>query len=305
MPASPFQIAILGHPGSWYADDLRRAGHDVEITTVSFTDLASSVDRCVQVHCTADHPSPVSGLPLTVWDVAIVRSMPLGSLEQMVFRMNILHSLERNGTVLINPARCLEVAIDKWLTLDILARSGLRVPRTFCCQNRESAMKAFEYLGRNCVIKPLFGGEGRGILHVTDQDLAWRTFGTLEQLGVVIYLQEFIASPGYDIRILMVGEKSYCVRRQNPNDWRSNVSRGGIAIPWTPTERQREMARMATQAIGGLAIGVDILPGTDGVDYLIEVNAVPGWRATSKALQVDIARELIELSIAKRRSATS
>ncbi len=260
MPASPFQIAILGHAGSWYAEDLRRAAHDVEISNVSFSDLAASVDRRVQIHLSPSPPKSSSTLPIAAWDAVLVRTMPLGTLEQMVFRMNMLHSLERNGTILINPARCLETAIDKWLTLDVLARAGLRVPRTLCCQSREAAMKAFEYLGRNCVVKPLFGGEGRGILHVSDPDLAWRTFSTLEQLGAVIYLQEFIASPGYDIRILTIGEKSFCVRRQNPNDWRSNVSRGGSAIPWNPTEHQREMARLATQAIGGLAIGVDILP---------------------------------------------
>jgi ribosomal protein S6--L-glutamate ligase len=40
--------------------------------------------------------------------------------------------------------------------------------------------------------------------------------------------------------------------------------------------------------------GVDILTTDDGRDLVLEVNAVPGWRATAAALQVDIARVVLE-----------
>ena len=40
--------------------------------------------------------------------------------------------------------------------------------------------------------------------------------------------------------------------------------------------------------------GVDLLPGRDGELYAIEVNAVPGWKALAAALDVDIARVVLE-----------
>jgi ribosomal protein S6--L-glutamate ligase len=40
-------------------------------------------------------------------------------------------------------------------------------------------------------------------------------------------------------------------------------------------------------------VGVDILPTRDGRDVLLEVNAVPGWRATAAALQVDMASVIL------------
>ena len=38
-----------------------------------------------------------------------------------------------------------------------------------------------------------------------------------------------------------------------------------------------------------MAAGVDLLPGPDGEWYVIEVNAVPGWRALAPATGVDVA----------------
>ncbi|HEV3082615.1 MAG TPA: hypothetical protein VGY66_22720, partial [Gemmataceae bacterium] len=35
--------------------------------------------------------------------------------------------------------------------------------------------------------------------------------------------------------------------------------------------------------------GVDLLPGPAGEMYVLEVNAVPGWRALAPATGVDIA----------------
>ena len=53
------------------------------------------------------------------------------------------------------------------------------------------------------------------------------------------------------------------------------------------------MAFRACQAIGGWMIGVDILPTKDGRNVLLELNAVPGWRATAGALNVDMAQLIL------------
>ncbi len=137
--------------------------------------------------------------------------MPLGSLEQIVFRMNALHVAHSLGTPIWNPPRCLEIAIDKWLTLDIMGRHGIETPRTVVCQSREEAMAAFETLNSDCIVKPIFGGEGRGIVRLSDADMAWRVFSTLENLQAAIYIQEFLKSPGYDLRLLVVGDELFCV----------------------------------------------------------------------------------------------
>src|SRR5205807_4545231 len=125
----------------------------------------------------------------------LVRTMPPGWLEQVVFRMDLLHSLQNARVRILNPPRACEICIDKYLATALLAADGLRVPATIVCQTAEAALAAFETLGRDVVVKPVFGSEGRGMLRVSDPELAWRTFRTLERTQSLIYLQEFIRHP--------------------------------------------------------------------------------------------------------------
>jgi len=303
---SKHRLAILGHPDGWYVRDLRRASKElggIDIEVVSFRDLRveSHLQDTLHVHSKAFSNSEVASSAEPThcqldgnFDAILVRSMPLGSLEQVIFRMNALHVAQQLGIAIVNPPRTLEIAIDKWLTLDFARRSGLEVPRTICCQDRESALQAFEQLNQDVVVKPLFGGEGRGLIRVNDREMAWRVFSTLEQIAAVIYVQEFVPHRGFDLRILIIGDDVFCVARHSPgDDWRTNLSRGGKAEAFQPTERQIAMARAAAKAIGGQIVGVDILPTQDGRDVLLEVNAVPGWRGTAKAINTDIAKQVL------------
>jgi ribosomal protein S6--L-glutamate ligase len=114
----------------------------------------------------------------------------------------------------------------------------------------------------------------------------------------VIYVQEFIQHRGFDLRILIIGDDTYCVARHTAaDDWRTNLSRGGIAEVFQPNEKQLAIAKAAANAVGGQIVGVDILPTKDGRDVLLEVNAVPGWRGTAKALDTDIAEKVLQFFV--------
>ena len=298
------RVGVLGSPTGWYMKELQRAAvampenRKTVVEPLSFSKLSVWSDgTCLPIAKTWTQGTEIDfdskSIALTDCDAVLVRSMPLGSVEQIIFRMNALHAAHASGVQVLNPPRCLEIAIDKWLTLDIAQRAGLMTPRTICCQTRDDALQAWEALGGDCIVKPIFGGEGRGIVRVADSDMAWRVFSTLEQLQSVIYVQEFLESEGYDLRLLVVGEELFCVRRENHGDWRSNVARGGRAIPHSPTFEQISIAFRASKAIGGWMIGVDILPTKDGRNVLLELNAVPGWRATAGALHVDMAQLIL------------
>jgi tetrahydromethanopterin:alpha-L-glutamate ligase len=289
-------LGVLGSPDGSYVRDLQRAAatlddsDPVEIRPLAFESL--SVSSIGGVHPTWNEDI----------HAVLVRTMPMGSVEQIIFRMNALHVIQRAGTRVINPPRSLEIAIDKWLTLDVLRTHGIEVPHTVCCQTRDAAMKAWqENFQGDCVVKPIFGGEGRGIMRVTDPDVAWRVFSTLEQLRAVIYLQEFLPSQGYDLRLLVIDDAVFCVRRENPNDWRTNAGRGGRFIAHPPTFEQVDLAFRAAKAVGAWMAGIDILPTSEGRNVILEVNAVPGWKATAEALQVDIARFTLERFIQSRK----
>ncbi len=291
-----------GRPGISVLSRTSSVAHHLELQSCDKAPSNGSTDHALKTTRSSEAPMDSSNLVCLAggagqpnYDAILVRTMPLGTLEQVIFRMNALHVAQELGVKVANSPRTLEIAIDKWLTLDFMRRSGLEIPRTIVCQSREAALEAFESLGRDVVVKPLFGGEGRGIVRIDNLDIAWRVFSTLEQLGAVLYVQEFIPHHGYDLRLLIVGNQVFSVARHAPTgEWRTNLSRGGAAVPYTASESQINVAKAAAAAIGGTIVGVDILPTKDGRDVVLEVNAVPGWRGTAKALDVDIANKILE-----------
>ncbi|HKB05216.1 MAG TPA: RimK family alpha-L-glutamate ligase, partial [Gemmataceae bacterium] len=192
------------------------------------------------------------------------------------------------------PPRALEVCVDKYLALVRLQQAGLRVPNTIVCQHADSALAAFEALGRDVVVKPLFGSEGRGMVRITDPELAWRTFRAIERTQAVLYVQKFVPHPGWDLRAFVLnGKVLAAMRRRSDGDWRTNVAQGATAEPATLSAEQEVLAVRAAESVGAVAAGVDLLPGPAGEWYVIEVNAVPGWRALGPATGIDIARAMI------------
>jgi ribosomal protein S6--L-glutamate ligase len=281
-------IAILAHPRSWYLRDLQRAaqarGH--RVTPLPFEQLVAHVGV----------GSRIGGaeIDLETVDALIVRTMPPGSLEQVVFRMDLLARLEAQGVQVVNPPKAIECAVDKYLTTARLQAAGLNVPETVVCEGAEAALAAFETLGRDVVVKPLFGAEGRGILRVSDPDLALRTFRTLERLSAVLYLQRFIEHEGFDVRVMVLdGRVLAGMRRVSPHDFRTNVSRQARAEPVELSQNECDWALRASLAVGARLAGVDLLQARTGESYVIEVNGVPGWQALSRVTGCDVASALI------------
>jgi len=257
------RFAVLCSPESWYLRDLQRAASSRhEIIPVPFSKIASEIKNGQQRFYSGE-------IDFVQFDAVIVRSMPPGSLEQVVFRMDVLARLEAAGVVVMNPPRALEAAVDKYLTSAKLHSAGLNTPRTIVCQTVEEGLEAFHLLGKDVVIKPLFGGEGRGITRIEDEALALRALKMLTQLGAVVYLQEFIPHEGFDIRLLILGDQVLAMRRRNPHDWRTNVSLGAMAEPVEVDDYLVETARQAAQAIGAPIAGVDILPAQSGKHYVL------------------------------------
>lgn len=289
-------IGILANEGSWYYRDLERAaatrGHACE--RLDFARIVASVQTAGAdvrlLSASADE------IPRSVkHDLIIVRTMPPGSLEQVVFRMDALAQLEQTGTRVINSPKSLECAVDKYLTTARLWGAGLPVPETIVCEHEDEAQAAFEQLGGEVVVKPLFGSEGRGIVRVSDPDLAHRTFRTLMRLGTVLYLQRFVAHDGSDVRVLVLdGQVLGAMRRRSPHDFRTNVARNAVAEGHDATSREIDLAVRATAATGAFIAGVDLLYDRDGTCYVIEVNAVPGWQAFGKVNRTDVALSLID-----------
>jgi len=239
-------------------------------------------------------PGPPASLRPSL-DRILVRTMPSGTLEQVIFRMDALGRLEAAGSRVLNPPRALECAIDKYLSAARMASAGLPVPPTRACERSELALQAFEELGGDAVVKPLFGSEGKGLVRLESLQDARDCFARLEAMGSVICLQRFVEHPGEDYRLFTLGGRVLCgMRRVAPGGWITNIAQGGRPEPLEVTEELGALALRAAEAVGAEAAGVDILPGSDGRLWVLEVNAVPGWKALAPTTGMDIARALLE-----------
>jgi ribosomal protein S6--L-glutamate ligase len=278
------RIALLSGGSGWHVRDLARAAGDLghETAILDFRKLSGSAG--------------LDSDPLTPFDAVVVRTMPPGSLEQVVFRMDLLHRLVARGIRVLNSPAALETCIDKYLASARLEAAGLPVPPTIVCQDADSALEAFEALGGDVVVKPLFGSEGRGMVRVSDPELAWRVFRAIERAQSVLYLQKYIDHPGWDLRVFVLGGRVLTAMRRHANgdDWRTNVAQGGRGEMVRATAAEEQLAVAAAAAAAADVAGVDLLPAAGNSYVVLEINAVPGWRALTKATGVDVAREIVK-----------
>ena len=286
-------IGIIGDCEGWHARQLSQAaisrGHHTQL--IDFRELASSLSESGGVSWVT--PKYTSGPFMP--DAVLIRTMPAGSLEQVIFRMDLLGIAHTNGICLINPPRSLEICIDKYLTTSLCKNAGIPVPKTMVFQTAIQALEGLSTLGGDAVVKPLFGSEGRGIVRISDPDTAWRVFSAIERMGQVIYLQEFVNHPGWDLRVMVLNGKIVGgMKRDGKGHWRTNVAQGGSAEACPVPAHACQMALDAARITGVVFGGIDLILDPKGEWKLIEVNGVPGFRAFSKATGIDVADLVIK-----------
>jgi RimK family alpha-L-glutamate ligase len=296
------RVAVVGEPSGWHVSRLLAAlaarGHLA--TAVRWSELAAEVRTAQPAGSsaagglTAERFLPTA---IEAADIVVVRGMPGGGLEEVIFRMDLLGRLAARGTPVVNSPRGLEIAIDKYLSLARMAAAGLPVPRTMVAQHPAAIQEAWRSLGGDCVAKPLFGSRGRGLARITDQESLTPLIdaaAAAESAGAVAYLQEFVPHDGWDVRILLVGNESFAIRRFAAGDeWRTNVSLGGRPEAFSPPADWVDLARAASQAVETEIAGVDLLPALDGRVFILEVNAVPGWRGLEAATGTPVADTVV------------
>ncbi len=284
-------MAALVSGLGWHVEDLQRASRrlDVELHAIPFGEVSATVGSRREIRA--------GSIDLKQVDGVLVRMMPPGGLEPIVFRMDMLHRLAASGVPIVNPPRAVEAAVDKYLSLALIEAEGLEVPESWAGQSAASAMEVFEAMGGDVIVKPLFGSEGRGLLRVGDRELAWRAFHAIERTGGVLYLQRVVRHPGFDLRVLVIdGVVFGAMKRSAPmGEWRTNISLGGHAEAFRLDSSEEQFAIRAARAVGAVVAGVDVIHDLDrNRPVVLEVNAVPGWRAISRVTGLDVATAVLE-----------
>jgi RimK family alpha-L-glutamate ligase len=288
---SRLRVGVLGASGSWHTRGLIGAltarGH--EVLAVPATRLQSEVDEHGDVHVLGPE-----GAVLDALDLLVVRGLPRGSLEQVIFRMDALHVLAEHGVRCVNSPRAIERTVDKSWAGAVLARAGVPTPPTIVCERYDGAMRAFEQLGGDVVVKPLFGAMGNGIARVEDRDVAHRVFRALELERTVYYLQRTIAPPGRrNLRVLIVAGEVAGAMERVTDSWRANIARGARPRAVAVSQAVRGLASAAAAALEVDVAGVDLLVAPDGEIVVLEVNGIPGWQALQSVCERDLTQLVV------------
>ena len=287
---------VTRNQDAWCSTQLRRAleKNSVPYTLLGFRDLVARVNLKPEVSFKETNVT-------TDLDALIIRPIGRGSLEEIIYRMDVLHRLQRLGKLIVNPPLSIERSVDKYHTLALFEEHGLRVPMTIATENLEEAKRGFHDLGGDVVIKPLFGSRGIGSARVSDPDVAERLFRAILFYHGVLYLQKFIPHGDSDIRVFVVGNRVVAAMRRVAPNWKTNVSLGAKPVALSHSEEMERLAVEAAEILGCKIAGVDMLESDDG-PIIIELNSQPGWRGLQTVALVNIAEEIVKFVISEMKN---
>jgi RimK family alpha-L-glutamate ligase len=300
MAALKIALFVDDGPGDWHSRRLAKAlGADG-------TDV---VTTCLKL-CAFDTASPtglmIPGFDGILPDGAFVRSISHGSLEQITFRLGILHALRDSGVRVWNDARAIERCVDKSTATFHFARAGLPTPHTITVESLASARSRFADLKVPVVVKPLFGAQGAGLTRAETQS----SLPAPLEVGDVYYMQSFIAPRSVDHhedwRVFVSAGRMVAAMARRSKAWITNVAQGAEPRAHQPDREMSDLALAAAAALGADYAGVDIMRHVDGRLLVLEANSNPAWRGLQSVTDAPIAERLATdfLSAVKTKGAS-
>ena len=231
-------------------------------------------------------------------DAVFVRGVPGGTLEEVVYYLDILHALRALRVPVYNDGRAIERSVDKGMTSFLLRAAGVPTPPAWVVRDPETAARLVERelaAGRELVLKPLFGSQGEGLRRLSRADEP--LLPPPECVSGIYYLQRFVpgATPeAQDFRVFVIGGRAVAaMRRTAAQGWITNVAQGAQCHRVELAPPLAALAERAASTLGMAYAGVDCLYDAAGRLWVIEVNGVPAWRGLQQVCEIDIAAALV------------
>ena len=284
------QIAIVTDDPGWHGRQLKEAlaAHGLNSQYVSSMDCHMDIGESG----TEINLPGFNTLPLAVF----VRGVPGGTLEQVIFRLNILHALSEMGILVYNNPRGIERTVDKAMTSFLLKQAGIPTPSTWICESKEKAEFIYQQecgQRRKLVSKPLFGSQGIGV-HLLDAETGLNHDDTF---AGVYYLQSYVdcgEKESFDIRVFVINGKAQAAMTRRSKSWITNRAQGAQCEALNLDEDLSRLSEAAVEAVGIDYGGVDLISDAKGRLQVIEVNSIPAWWGLQKVTDFNIASRLID-----------
>ncbi|KQL34112.1 RimK family alpha-L-glutamate ligase [Psychrobacillus sp. FJAT-21963] len=216
--------------------------------------------------------------------------------------------LKNEGIPVFNDPDIIEICDNKARQYMLLAKAQVPMPRTiiapkvytdFTIQHTGFYEQVLETIKLPMIIKEAHGSFGFKVYLIETKE---QFFEKVEELNGKEYVfQEFIEnSRGRDIRVNVVGGQVIaCMHRHSETDFRANITNGGTASQIELTERQKEVAIHAAQALNAEFAGVDLLFGEDEEPLVCEVNGVAHIRNIYNVTGINVGDAMISYALSK------
>lgn len=222
---------------------------------------------------------PRIGASVTFYGAAVVRQFEMMDVPTAVESQAIVRSR------------------DKLRSLQILARSGVGMPKTVFTNYSKEVKKIIDSVGgAPLIVKLLEGTQGYGVVLAPTKKAAESMIEAFHSMKARVIVQEFIEeAKGADIRAFIIDNKVVgAMKRQGKEgEFRSNLHQGGTGSLIKLTRKEREVALTAAKSMGLAIAGVDMLQSDRG-PLILEVNSSPGLEGIEKATNRDIASEIVQ-----------
>ncbi len=241
---------------------------------------------------TNEHKITMNGKDLSSLDVLIVLDLGANDIGTFFNRVGLLSALTEMGVNIINSVSSILLMRNKAETMRRLISAGLPVPKTLITESIEDAA-SFVREHFPCVLKPITGFGGLGVQLIERKFDFENIYDYLkfhsQMFGKGAYLlQEFVKSPGYDIRALVLDDEVIAsMQRVGGEGITTNIHSGGI--PRSNTLDVTDLSIRAAKSVKGRLVGVDIIPDIDGNLWILETNATPGWTGLQQVTDFDIS----------------
>jgi ribosomal protein S6--L-glutamate ligase len=285
------KIAILSNGTGNYStkrlkEEAIARGHEVKV--IKYKECYASIEQ--------NNPTvSYRGEDLGMFDAIIPRI----ATNMTRYGSAIVRQLEMQGSYTVSSSIAISRSRDKLRSLQLLAKSGVGIPKTVVSRNTADIDNLLEQIGGTpVIIKLARGTHGNGVVLAETKKAAKSVLQALyltNDDGTNILLQEYIEeSAGSDIRAFVVGSRVIAsMKRQSlDDDFRSNLHKGGEGTSVKLTEEERKMAIKAAKAMGLNIAGVDLLRSSRG-PLVLEVNSSPGFKL-EKVTGRNVAGAIIE-----------
>ncbi|MFQ5859897.1 MAG: RimK family alpha-L-glutamate ligase [Anaerolineae bacterium] len=174
--------------------------------------------------------------------------------------------LHGQGARLLNPYPCCMATQDKIMASRRLRAAGIPTPRSWVTGDLTLLRPIAEEMP--LIIKPYRGHRGAGIHIVHNPD----ELAAVPPPEMPVLIQEYVPGSGEDVKVYVVGEKVFAVRKPfSP----TSFTRPGR--PYPVSAEVRDIARRCGQVFGLGLYGLDVVESPGG-PVVVDLNYFPGYK---------------------------